>query len=78
MILSLPDFMANCPPKLLKLYPDFIRRMTARIKARETGVKPQFLPRAPMLVITGSRYGGNHSLQYVLALEQLQTDMLKV
>lgn len=58
MILSVPDFMANCPPKLLKLYPDFIRRMTARIKARETGVKPQFLPRAPMLVITGSRYGG--------------------
>lgn len=58
MKLSLPDFMANCPPKLLKYYPDFIKQMSARIKARETGVKPECLPRAPVLVITGSRYGG--------------------
>lgn len=58
MKLSLPDFMANCPPKLLKYYPDFIKQMSARIKARETGVKPEFLPRAPVLVIIGSRYGG--------------------
>lgn len=58
MKLSLPDFMANCPPKLLKYYPDFIKQMSARIKARETGVKSEFLPRAPVLVITGSRYGG--------------------
>ena len=58
MKLSLPDFMANCPPKLLRYYPDFIKQMSARIKARETGVKPDYLPRAPVLVITGSRYGG--------------------
>lgn len=58
MKLSLPDFMANCPPKLLKYYPDFIKQMSARIRARETGVKPDYLPRAPVLVITGSRYGG--------------------
>lgn len=58
MILSLPDFMANCPPKLLKYYPDFITQMSARIRARETGVKPDYLPRAPVLVIIGSRYGG--------------------
>lgn len=58
MKLSLPDFMANCPPKLLKYYPDFIKQMSARIRARETGVKPDYLPRAPVLVIIGSRYGG--------------------
>lgn len=58
MKLSVPDFMAKCPPKLLREYPNFIRQMELRIKEREAGTKADCIPRAPVLCITGSRYGG--------------------
>ena len=58
MILSLPDIMALCPPKLLKLYPDFIRQVSTRIDCRKAGWKNNKLPKAPGIIITGSRYGG--------------------
>lgn len=57
-ILSVPDILANCPKKLLKLYPKMCKELEYRKKAKNAGLKPQFLPKPPILVIEGSRLGG--------------------
>lgn len=56
--LSVPDILANCPHKLLKHYPRLAQQLEYRKKAKKAGLKPEYIPKPPVLVLTGSRLGG--------------------
>lgn len=58
MQISVCDIMARCPKKLLKHYPDMIRQLKARKEAIKAGLKPEYIPKPYILVISGSRLGG--------------------
>ena len=58
MILSVPDILAQCPKKLLKHYPIMMKLLNDRKESKGKGLKPEFIPKLPILVLEGSRLGG--------------------
>lgn len=64
VVLSVPDILANCPKKLIKFYPKLAKELEFRKKAKKAGLKPQFIPKPPVLVIQGSRLGGKSQFAF--------------
>lgn len=58
MILSVPDILSQCPKKLLKHYPVMMKLLNDRKQSKGKGLKPEFIPKLPILVLEGSRLGG--------------------
>lgn len=58
MQISVPDILARCPTKMLKHYPVMMRQLEYRKKAKKAGLKTEYIPKPPVLVIEGSRLGG--------------------
>lgn len=58
MILSVPDILAKSPKKLLRHYPIMMQRLWDRKQSKGKGLKQEYIPKLPILVLEGSRMGG--------------------
>lgn len=58
MIISVPDILANSPKKLLRHYPVLMKLLWDRKQSKGKGLKAEYIPKLPILVLEGSRLGG--------------------